>query len=63
MERSTVPQPVLEALRRSDGAAGPVRWGVTLPRALKQDLDRLMREHSGGALVIDDDGTLRREAT
>lgn len=63
MERSTVPDAVLNALQGSNGSSAGVRWGVTLPKKLKQDLDQLMREHSDGALVIDAAGALHREAS
>ncbi len=63
METSTVPRPVVDALARSGVATGAVDWGVTLPGKLRRDLDTLMREHSGGALVIGGDGRLRLEAS
>jgi hypothetical protein len=63
MERSTVPGPVVDALGVSGASLERIRWGVTLPERLSAELNRLMREHSGGALVIDADGTLRREAS
>ena len=61
METATVPQPVVDALVRSGVNAAGIDWGVTLPGKLKQQLDSLMREHSGGALVIGLDGNLRLE--
>ncbi len=61
METSTVPGPVVEALTRSGVSTRGIDWGVTLPGRLKQQLDTLMREHSGGALVIGLDGNLRLE--
>ncbi|MEO1202333.1 MAG: hypothetical protein AAFX10_06485 [Pseudomonadota bacterium] len=63
MERSTVPGPVVDALGLTGAPLERIRWGVTLPDRLSTELDRLMREHTGGALVIDADGTLRREST
>lgn len=63
MERSTVPGPVVDALGLTGAPLERIRWGVTLPDRLSTELDRLMRKHTGGALVIDADGTLRREST
>jgi hypothetical protein len=61
METSTVPRPVVEALVRAGVNTTGIDWGVTLPGKLKQQLDTLMREHTGGALVIGLDGNLRLE--
>ncbi len=61
MERSTVPGAVIDALGLTGRELEAVRWGVTLPGRLSSDLDRLMREHAAGALVIGADGTLRLE--
>jgi hypothetical protein len=61
METSTVPQAVVDALARSGISKSGIDWGVTLPGKLKQQLDSLMREHTGGALVIGLDGNLRLE--
>jgi hypothetical protein len=61
METSTVPRPVVDALGRSGVNTAGIGWGVTLPGKLKQQLDTLMREHAGGALVIGLDGNLRLE--
>ena len=63
METSTVPGPVVDALARSGVATGAVDWGVTLPGKLRRQLDALLRENSGGALVIAADGSLRLEAS
>ena len=63
METSTVPRPVLDALARSGVNMAGIGWGVTLPGKLRQQLDALMRDHSGGALVIGLDGELRLEAS
>jgi hypothetical protein len=63
METSTVPRPVVDALARSGVSTASIDWGVTLPGRLKQQLDMLMRKHTGGALVIGLDGNLRLEAS
>ena len=63
MEASTVPRPVVDALARSGADATAIDWGVTLPGKLKQQLDALMHENSGGALVIGSDGQLRLETS
>ncbi len=63
MEARTVPRPVVDALARSGVNAATVGWGVTLPGALQQQLDSLVRGNTGGALVIGGDGVLRLEAS
>lgn len=63
METSTVPRPVIDALARSGIKTAGIDWGVTLPGKLREQLDALMRDHSGGALVIGLDGKLRLEAS
>ena len=63
MDAATVPQPVVEALTMTGVDAQSVDWGVTLPGRLREELGRLMREHSGGALVITADGKLNLEAS
>ena len=63
MEADTVPPPVVDALARTGIDAGSVVWGVTLPGRMRTQLDTLMREHDGGALVIGSDGSLRRETS
>jgi len=62
MDLTTVPKPVIDALHRSNGprVAG-LQWGVTIPSATARQLDRYLREASGGALIIDADGDLRLE--
>ena len=62
MEATTVPDPVVDALRRTGADSGGIKWGVTLPGKLSQQLQTVMRENDGGALVIGADGQLRREA-
>ena len=61
MEASTVPQPVVDALARAGANASGVDWGVTLPGRLSNQLQTLMREHRGGALVIRGSGVLELE--
>jgi hypothetical protein len=61
MEVSTVPAPVVEALARSGVDTSGVSWGVTLPGKLKTQLEGLMLEHRGGALLIGVNGQIRLE--
>ncbi len=63
MESTTVPRPVVDALQRAGADASVVDWGVTLPGGLRSQLDALMREHSGGSLVIRGSGVLELEAS
>lgn len=63
METSTVPRPVIDALARSGINTSGIDWGVTLPGQLREQLDALMRDNSGGALVIGLDGELSLEAS
>jgi hypothetical protein len=63
METSTVPRPVIDALARSGINTAGIDCGVTLPGQLRAQLDALMRDNSGGALVIGLDGELRLEAS
>jgi hypothetical protein len=63
MEATTVPKPVIDALSRTGVDTGSVHWGVTLPGRLRAELDTLMRQHNGGALVIRMDGKLSLEST
>ena len=63
MELSTVPSAVIDALARTGVDTSNVDWGVTLPGKLKKQLDGLMQEHRGGALVIGTNGNMRLEAT
>jgi len=62
MEAATVPSQVVDALARTGVDSDSVNWGVTLPGRLSRQLDSLMREHSGGSLVIAADGQLRLES-
>ncbi len=61
MEATTVPRAVLDALARTGADAGSANWGVTLPGKLSAQLDSLMHQHTGGALVIHADGELELE--
>ncbi|MFQ5608991.1 MAG: hypothetical protein ACE5F8_01825 [Woeseiaceae bacterium] len=61
MEALTVPRPVVDALARTGANTISVDWGVTLPGKLSRQLDSLLREHSGGSLVIRADGNLDLE--
>ena len=63
MEASTVPQPVVDALVRAGVDAGAVQWGVTLPARLSARLATIVRERTGGALVIGGDGSLALDAS
>jgi len=63
MDASTVPSPVLDALSRTGVDTGSVSWGVTLPPKLKGQLNRLMQDNRGGALVIGTSGNIRLEAS
>jgi len=62
MEVSTVPATVVDALLRTGVATQGMQWGVTLPGKLKTQLDGLMQEFQGGALVIGANGAIQREA-
>jgi len=61
MEATTVPRAVLDALTRTGADAGNANWGVTLPGKLSAQLDSLMHQHAGGALIIHADGKLALE--
>ncbi|MEM7501907.1 MAG: hypothetical protein AAF417_07675 [Pseudomonadota bacterium] len=59
MDDSTVPARVISALKR---VANPdVTWGVTLPTDLRSQLNGYLNSHSGGTLIIGQDGELRLE--
>ena len=62
MDAGTVPQAVMDALKRTGVDASGVNWGVTLPGKLRGQLDALMQQHTGGALVIRTDGSLTLES-
>ena len=60
MDEATVPDDVLSALRRAGSVkTSEVKWGVTLPSNMRQQLDQYLIEHQGGSLVISGDGNLR----
>lgn len=62
MDASTVPDPVIEAFKRSNGSrVADLQWGVTIPSRTARQLEQYLREASGGALIIDADGDLRLE--
>ncbi len=63
METMTVPRPVIDALARTGVDTNAIAWGVTLPGKLRRQLDSLLRENTGGGLVIDADGSLRLDAS
>ncbi len=63
MEASTVPAPVVDALLRTGAETGTVKWGVTLPAKLSARLATIMREETGGAIVIRGDGDLALDAS
>ncbi|MGH8224204.1 MAG: hypothetical protein ACREQZ_14645 [Woeseiaceae bacterium] len=62
MDASTVPADVRRALAVAGVSADAfVQWGVTLPPATSAQLERHLREATGGRLIIDAGGDLRRE--
>ena len=61
MDAATVPRAVLNALARTGANAGAANWGVTLPLNLSAQLESLMQQHTGGALVIQADGQMQLE--
>lgn len=62
MDAYTVPNPVIEAFKRSNGSrVVDLQWVVTIPSGTARQLDQYLRETSGGALIIDADGDLRLE--
>lgn len=63
MEPGTVPAAVTSALARAPTAAVNVKWGVTLPGRMTSQLDALMAQHRGGALIIGAGGDIHWEAT
>jgi len=62
MEPATVPSAVVNALTRAGTESKDVNWGVTLPGRMKAQLDTLMEEHRGGALIIGAGGDIHWEA-
>ena len=62
MDSATVPNAVIDALRtRHGGGDASVTWGVTIPAAMSRQLNDYLRQHAGGALIIDAQGALRLE--
>jgi len=62
MDETTVPDDVLSAFRRASSVtSSDVKWGVTLPTKMRQQLNGFLGEYEGGSLVIGVDGSLRRE--
>ena len=62
MDETTVPDDVLSALRRAGSVkSSDVKWGVTLPTKMRQQLNSFLSEYEGGSLVIGADGSLRLE--
>lgn len=63
MDSATVPSAVRDAFQRSGGPrSASLQWGVTIPAGTARQLDRFLRESSGGSLIIDADGDLRLES-
>ena len=62
MEANTVPEPVVQALARTGTETTTVNWGVTLPGKMTRQVETLMREHSGGSLIIAASGDIHWEA-
>ena len=62
MDASTVPDDVATALQRTHGnPVTPIKWGVTLPASMQQQLDNLLQTGDSGAIYIAADGRLRLE--
>jgi len=62
MDKLTVPNDVRSAFQRVNAAQrDDVKWGVTLPSSMQQQLNTYLGEARGGSLIIDADGTLRLE--
>ncbi len=51
MDESTVPAEVLAAYRNSY-QADDIKWGVTLPTSMSQELNAFLANESGGSLII-----------
>ena len=62
MAAETVPRVLHQKLGLS-GAAPAGEWGVHLPPHTVEQLQQIMRERSGGKLLIQSDGSLRLEQT
>lgn len=62
MDEMTVPGSVIHAFSTSGAAQRQgLIWGVTIPSATSKQLERYLREETGGDLVIDAQGKLRLE--
>jgi hypothetical protein len=62
MDPSTVPHDVATALQRMhDNPVTTIKWGVTLPANMQQQLDNLLQTGDSGAIYIAADGRLRLE--
>jgi hypothetical protein len=62
MDASTVPDDVAMALQRThDNPVATIKWGVTLPANMQQQLDNLLQTGDSGAIYIAADGRLRLE--
>ena len=62
MDVQTVPGDVVAAYRRSGSFnATTIKWAVTIPSSMSQQLNEYLREASGGALIIGANGELRLE--
>jgi hypothetical protein len=57
MDGATVPDVVLSAYQRSNGAPD-VRWGVTLPSTMSRDLNAYLGAGTGGSLIIAANGDI-----
>jgi hypothetical protein len=63
MAAGTVPAAITAALNDISGmrSSAPLSWGVTLPPDMSRQLQRLLREHDSGTLLIHADGRVRLE--
>jgi len=62
MDPSTVPPDVATALQRThDNPVTTIKWGVTMPANMQQQLDNLLQTGDSGAIYIAADGRLRLE--
>ena len=60
MDASTVPSEVVTTFQRTNNDPA-VRWGVTLPPRMQQQLDNMLQTGKSGAIYIGADGQLRLE--
>jgi hypothetical protein len=62
MDKLTVPDDVRAALRRAYSAqSDDLKWGVTLPSSMQEQLNTYLSDARSGALIINADGKLRLE--